>query len=169
MNVEEELSMVIPKIAKGDVEAFEEFYNLTQKYVYKVAYAITLSKEDAEDVVQNTYLTIFKKRKKLYNNGSIMGYVKKIAINNALKIVNNRKIKFVRTSTPDDDEEIKDIVIKALEKLDSKDRTVLSLFYLDNMKTKDISFLLNESEESVRTRLSRARTKLKEVIEDGKV
>jgi len=60
-------------------------------------------------------------------------------------------------------------VIKALEKLDSKDRTVLSLFYLDNMKTKDISFLLNESEESVRTRLSRARTKLKEVIEDGKV
>jgi len=65
--------------------------------------------------------------------------------------------------------EIKDIVIKALEKLDSKDRTVLSLFYLDNMKTKDISFLLNESEESVRTRLSRARVKLKEVIEDGKV
>jgi len=63
MDVEEELSMVIPKIAKGDVEAFEEFYNLTQKYVYKVAYAITLSKEDAEDVVQNTYLTIFKNGK----------------------------------------------------------------------------------------------------------
>ena len=169
MNVEKELGIVIPKVAQGDVEAFEEFYNLTQKYVYKIAYAITLSKEDAEDVVQNTYLTLFKNRRKLNDNGSIMGYMKKIAVNHALKIVNNRKIKFVRTAKPDDDEEIKDVVIKALEKLDSKDRTVLSLFYLDNMKTKDISFLLNESEESVRTRLSRARVKLKEVIEDGKV
>jgi len=168
MDVEAKVESLIPRIKSGDVEAFEKLYTLTYKYVFKIAYSITLSKESAEDVVQNTYLKLFKVRKKLKEGNSILGYLKRIAINYAIKAKDSHMegpLKNYRNF----DEDKKEVILEALNMLNPKDRSILSLFYLDNMSTKEISFMLNESEESIRTRLHRARNKLKEVIENGEV
>lgn len=169
IDVEIKLQEIIPKLKEGDMEAFEMFYNLTYRYVFKIAYAITLSKEDAEDVVQNTYLKIFQKRKTLDHGDKVMGYIKRIAINYALR--NSRKIspKFIEKGINDDSSEIKEVIEDALRKLDPKVRSIITLFYIDEMTTKEIAFLLNESEENVRVRLHRARNKLREVIENGEI
>ncbi|MGB9769404.1 MULTISPECIES: RNA polymerase sigma factor [Caldisericum] len=169
MNVEDKLKEIVPKIKNGDLEAFEMLYNLTYKYVFKIAYAITLSKEDAEDVMQNTYLKIYEKRKTLDSSDTIMGYIKRIAINYALKNSKKTNPKFINRETNDGKDDIKEIVEDALKQLDSKDRSIITLFYMDNLSTKEISFLLNESEENIRVRLHRARNKLREVIENGEI
>lgn len=169
MNVEKMLESIVPKVKEGDMEAFSTLYDLTYKYVFKIAYSITLSKEDAEDVVQNTYLKIFEKRKTLDHGEAIMGYLKRIAINYALKISQKKQPKFIEMEAKMHEDSTSEIVKEALEKLNPKDRSVLSLFYIDNLSIKEISFILEESEESIRTRLSRARNKLREVIEHGEV
>ncbi|BAL81355.1 RNA polymerase sigma factor [Caldisericum exile] len=169
MDVEDKLKEIVPKVKQGDLEAFEMLYNLTYKYVYKIAYAITLSKEDAEDIVQNTYLKIYEKRKMLDNGDTVLGYIKRITINYALKNGKKQPLKFIEKESKNNSDDIKEIVEDALKQLDAKDRSIVTLFYIDNMTTKEIAFLLNESEENIRVRLHRARNKLREVIENGKV
>ncbi|MCI4463404.1 MAG: sigma-70 family RNA polymerase sigma factor [Caldisericum sp.] len=169
MDVESKLIELVPKLRKGDVEAFEMFYNLTYRYVYKIAYAITLSKEDAEDIVQNTYLKIYEKRKALNDGISVLGYLKRIAVNYALQNARKQDPKFIERETKFDSNEYKELIEEALAQLDPKDRSIVTLFYIDNMSTKEIAFLLNESEENIRVRLHRARNKLREAIENGEV
>jgi RNA polymerase sigma-70 factor (ECF subfamily) len=77
--------------------------------------------------------------------------------------------KFIERETKFDSNEYKELIEEALAQLDPKDRSIVTLFYIDNMSTKEIAFLLNESEENIRVRLHRARNKLREAIENGEV
>ncbi len=162
--MEDKLKMLVLQIKDGNKDAFTEFYRLTVRYVYSIVYAYLLSNEDTEDVVQNTYLKLYVVRKRINPEKSILAYMKRIAINYAFKQMRQKK-EIVREKTFfSDDEGTKELVQEALKKLDEKDRIVLALHYLGNASVKEISVLVNEKEGSVKSRLFRARKKLKEVI-----
>lgn len=175
--MEEKLEKAIFKIREGKDESFKEFYELTVKYVYSIAYAYLLSREDAEDVVADTYLKLYSIRRRLDPSKQILAYIKKITINYSLRLLNKRKKENkIYNTTYNNASDLHHLeenteftsIKKAISLLDAKDRATIALFYFDNASVKEISFILNESEGAVKTRLYRARQKLKEVIENEK-
>ena len=86
-----DLKEIIKRFKNGDDAAFEELYKGTVRYIYSIVYAYLLSKEDAEDVVQNTYLKIYALRKRIDDEKSLIAYMKRIAINYAFKMIRKRQ------------------------------------------------------------------------------
>jgi len=162
--MDEKLKMLIQQIKDGDENAFAEFYRLTVRFIYSIVYAYLLSREDTEDVIQDTYLKLYMIRKRINSDQSIMMYMKRIAINYAFKQMRHRKVMVVEETAPSGDSEVNELVYEAMKKLKDKDRMVIALHYLSNASIKEISMLVGEKEGSVKSRLFRARNKLKEAI-----
>ncbi len=131
--------------------------------------------QDAEDTLQDSFLTIFDKIKQYNNKGSFEGWLKKIAINTALqKYRKKRPLQLIKEVT--DTEEIVEIdledknldidfLLNLIQKLPNKYRLVFNLYVLDNYSHKEISKMLNISEGTSKSNLSRARKNLKNELE----
>lgn len=164
------LKEIIKRFKNGDDAAFEELYKGTVRYIYSIVYAYLLSKEDAEDVVQNTYLKIYALRKRIDDEKSLMAYMKRIAINYAFKMIRKRKRQILKMAEPlPNDPDVKETIEEALKNLEPKERLIMTLFYMDDESIKEISFLTNEREGTVKSQLARARDKLREVIANERV
>ncbi|MCD6106685.1 MAG: RNA polymerase sigma factor [Caldisericaceae bacterium] len=167
--MEDKFKMLVLQIKDGNKDAFTEFYRLTVRYVYSIVYAYLLSNEDTEDVIQNTYLKLYAIRKRVDPEKSILAYMKRIAINYAFKQMRQKKKVIIKEASFANEEGTKELIQEALKKLEEKDRIVLALHYLDNTSVKEIGMLVHEKEGSVKSRLFRARKKLKEVINNEKI
>lgn len=131
--------------------------------------------QDAEDTLQDSFLTIFDKIKQYNNKGSFEGWLKKIAINTALqKYRKKRPLQLIKEVT--DTEEIVEIdledknldidfLLNLIQKLPNKYRLVFNLYVLDSYSHKEISEMLNISEGTSKSNLSRARKNLKNELE----
>jgi len=95
--------------------------------------------------------------------------MKRIAINYAFKQMRQKKKVIIKEASFANEEGTKELIQEALKKLEEKDRIVLALHYLDNTSVKEIGMLVHEKEGSVKSRLFRARKKLKEVINNEKI
>ncbi len=164
--MDEQLKLLIKRIKDGDKDAFAEFYRLTVRFVYSVVYAYLLSKEETEDVIQNTYFKLYAVRNRINADQSVMAYLRKISVNYALRQMKRRRMIAPKRFLPSEDSEIKEAIHKALKKLNEKDRLVISLHYLSSASIREISMLTGEGEGAVKTRLFRARNRLREVIKD---
>jgi RNA polymerase sigma-70 factor (ECF subfamily) len=163
-----DLKEIIKRFKNGDDAAFEELYKGTVRYIYSIVYAYLLSKEDAEDVVQNTYLKIYALRKRIDDEKSLMAYMKRIAINYAFKMM--RKRQTLKIAEPvSNDPEVKETAEEALKNLEPQERLIMTLFYMDNASIKEICLLTGEKEGTIKSKLSRARDKLREVIANERV
>jgi len=163
-----DLKEIIKRFKNGDDAAFEELYKGTVRYIYSIVYAYLLSKEDAEDVVQNTYLKIYALRKRIDDEKSLMAYMKRIAINYAFKMM--RKRQTLKIAEPvSNDPEVKETAEEVLKNLEPQERLIMTLFYMDNASIKEICLLTGEKEGTIKSKLSRARDKLREVIANERV
>ncbi|NCQ53065.1 MAG: hypothetical protein AUJ99_01175 [Caldisericum sp. CG2_30_36_11] len=163
-----DLKEIIKRFKNGDDAAFEELYKGTVRYIYSIVYAYLLSKEDAEDVVQNTYLKIYALRKRIDDEKSLIAYMKRIAINYAFKMM--RKRQTLKIAEPvSNDPEVKETAEEVLKNLEPQERLIMTLFYMDNASIKEICLLTGEKEGTIKSKLSRARDKLREVIANERV
>ncbi|MCX6087906.1 MAG: RNA polymerase sigma factor [Caldiserica bacterium] len=163
-----DLKEIIKRFKNGDDAAFEELYKGTVRYIYSIVYAYLLSKEDAEDVVQNTYLKIYALRKRIDDEKFLMAYMKRIAINYAFKMM--RKRQTLKIAEPvSNDPEVKETAEEVLKNLEPQERLIMTLFYMDNASIKEICLLTGEKEGTIKSKLSRARDKLREVIANERV
>lgn len=163
-----DLKEIIKRFKNGDDAAFEELYKGTVRYIYSIVYAYLLSKEDAEDVVQNTYLKTYALRKRIDDEKSLMAYMKRIAINYAFKMM--RKRQTLKIAEPvSNDPEVKETAEEVLKNLEPQERLIMTLFYMDNASIKEICLLTGEKEGTIKSKLSRARDKLREVIANERV
>jgi len=163
-----DLKEIIKRFKNGDDAAFEELYKGTVRYIYSIVYAYLLSKEDAEDVVQNTYLKIYALRKRIDDEKSLMAYMKRIAINYAFKMM--RKRQTLKIAEPvSNDPEVKETAEEVLKNLEQQERLIMTLFYMDTASRKKICLLTGEKEGTIKSKLSRARDKLREVIANERV
>ena len=163
-----DLKEIIKRFKNGDDAAFEELHKGTVRYIYSIVYAYLLSKEDAEDVVQNTYLKTYALRKRIDDEKSLMAYMKRIAINYAFKMM--RKRQTLKIAEPvSNDPEVKETAEEVLKNLEPQERLIMTLFYMDNASIKEICLLTGEKEGTIKSKLSRARDKLREVIANERV
>ena len=171
---------LIRKILSGDDAAFSILVEKYQKSVHALAWRQIQDFHYAEEIMQDTFLRAYKKLPTLKNPDQFAGWLHVIA--NRLCIDWMRSQKSVMQSLEDTPvEEIEqssythhiseqrmtertehyhELVKRLLEKLPEKERTVVTLFYLDEMSTKEIGKFMGVSVNTITSRLQRARRRL---------
>ena len=171
---------LIRKVLSGDDAAFSILVEKYQKSVHALAWREIQDFHYAEEIMQDTFLKAYQKLPTLKNPDQFSGWLHVIA--NRLCIDWIRKQKLVMQSLEDTRlEEIEkssythhmseqrvterteychELVQKLLEKLSENERTVVTLYYLDEMSTKEIGEFMGVSVNTITSRLQRARKRL---------
>jgi RNA polymerase sigma-70 factor (ECF subfamily) len=131
--------------------------------------------QDAEDNLQDSFLTIFEKIKQFKHKGSFEGWLKRITIHTALqkyrKIAPLQVIKEVANEIEEEELNLQDpmfsmdVLLGFIQQLPDRYRLIFNLYVLDGYSHKEISNLLKISEGTSKSNLSRGRKILKEKIE----
>ncbi|MBQ4570573.1 MAG: sigma-70 family RNA polymerase sigma factor [Bacilli bacterium] len=153
-------------------QQFDYVYNEYAKELYNIAYGYTLNREDSIDIMQNAYVVLLESNKKFESNEHIKYFLIRVTINESIDLL---KSAYKKKVVKDNDILVKFPEIKKEElpydlslivnNLPEKYKTIIVLYYYDDMKIKDISNVLRISESAVKKRLERARNLIKEIIE----
>ena len=168
------MELLIKKAQNGDKEAFISIINEHLQMMYKVAKTRLTSEEDIGDAIQETILSEYKSICVLKNTSYFKTWLIKILINKCNDIISkNKKVIYVEDyyesienedSLEDKDSIEENIVFnETLNSLDESYKTVIVLYYVSGFNTREISEILKEKEGTIKSRLSRARQKLKEI------
>ena len=154
-------------------KAQEQVYQLFSKKLFAVCLLYSSNYTDAQDNLQDGFLTIFNKIHQFNGTGSFEGWAKRIMINTALqKFKNVRFMERVDDSIPIADEvEIEDenipldYLLQMIQDLPDQYRLVFSLYVLEDYSHKEIAEMLKISTGTTKSNLARARAILKQKIE----
>ena len=148
---------------------------LVEKYknnLYAVAFNICKNPDDAEDVVQDTFVQYFSNRKQFETEEHVKAWIIRVAINKSKNITASfwRKNKVTLDETMEtlafETEDSKQL-FETVMKLPEKYRIAIHLFYYEDYTIKEIADILKISESNVKVRLSRGRSLLKETLKEG--
>ena len=159
----------------------EQIYNEAYKAVYWTAMSLLKNEADAEDVVQDTFVSFIESYSDLTDTSKATALLKKIAANKSLN-----RIKLAKTDVAEDEffdnveavpedflpdsivesDEARKIVMDIINNYLSEDvRRTLILFYFDDLSTKEIAEVLGVPQGTVLRRLNYARNKIKKEVE----
>lgn len=169
------INQLIERCKKNDNNAQMQVYKSYYKAMYNSAYRIVKDNLEAEDIMQEAFLTAFTKLHTFKGEVTFGAWLKRIVINKSLTQLkkNNRYNEVKMEVIPNDEvEEIAvnytalDIknVLDAINSLKDNYRIILTLHFIEGFDYEEISQILKYSNENVRTMLSRAKRKLKQVL-----
>ena len=139
-----------------------------QKDLYCIAKMKINNENDIEDIIQETMLSAYTNLKKLKNNSFFKTWIIRILLNNCNKFYKKKNLKSL-----DDKQEINIISTKEIDLstiefenfisfLTEEERTILTLYYSLSYTTKEIAQILKKREGTICSKISRAKTKIKE-------
>ena len=139
--------------------------------LFLIALSFTQNHSDAEDILQNVFLKLWKYDKPFNNDMHIDKWLTAVCVNESKNYI---KSPFKKRNVPLDEakemytfkEDDSYDLFKSVMSLPKKERIVIHLFYYEDMAIKDIASLLKIKESAVKTRLHRARKNLKEILGD---
>lgn len=167
---------LIRKLKKGKEDAYKEVINLYGNRLLKTCYLILKDREESEDIVQESFLRVFRQIDSFKGNSSIYTWIYQIALNLCRDRLRNRRDFTLYEGTMESDDKVEEIVIKSIDRdilrrelqnLDILYKEVLILYYFEELSIKEISKILNEKEGTIKSRLSRGRILLKKALERG--
>lgn len=159
----------------GDKEAFIELIENIKQDLFKIARIRLSNYEDIEDAVQETMIEAFKNIKKLQKNEKFKTWIITILINKCNKIYKKRKkynisfenLEFENYFFENQIEEYENELefYRLLNVLNYEERIVILLYYKEDYSIKLISKVLKKNENTIKTRLKRAKEKIKRFYE----
>jgi len=162
---------LVDRAKNGDKSAFDELIINMQSDLYKVARMRLYCEDDINDAVQETIIKAYKNIKKIKQPQYFKTWLIKVLINNCNKIYKKSYRNDVLEYNEDistnsysinDDEKIKNLDFYYLiENLNYKEREALTLYYLFDFTTKEISKIIKEPESTIRNRIARTKSKLR--------
>ncbi|MEK7408155.1 MAG: RNA polymerase sigma factor [Acidobacteriota bacterium] len=178
---------LVSRAQGGDASAFGELVNRHQRKIFRLARNITQNAEDAEDVLQETFLKAYEHLHEFQGHAKFYTWLVRIAVNQALMRLRKRKTDrsvsldesfdtgeetvtreiAVWAGDPEQlcsQEELRGILVSAIEDLPPIFRTVFALRDIDELSTEETATLLNLSIPAVKSRLLRARLHLREKL-----
>jgi RNA polymerase sigma factor (sigma-70 family) len=176
INKEEQLLSAVLKIqGNKDSSAFKFIYDQLSPKLFYVCIRYLKDEDEAKDVLQESFVTVYTKIDNFKGEGSFEGWVRRIVVNNCLgqlkksKKSNEESIneKYNLIEEPNDpviDEQTSQGLHNALMQLPEGYRTVINLYIMENYSHKEIAEMLNIEEVSSRTQLSRAKLALKQIL-----
>ena len=139
--------------------------------LYLIALSFTQSPQDSEDIIQNVFFKLWNYSGSFESETHTDKWLTAVCVNEGKNLIKSPFRK--RCSDFDElsgyaefDSITEQDIFSAVMSLPQKERTVIHLFYYEDMTVKDIAKLLKQSESAVKTRLHRARKNLKEKLGD---
>lgn len=169
---------IIDQCMEGSSKAQFQLYKLYYKAMYSVSLRIINDEMEAEDVMQEAFLSAFGKISSYKGEVSFGAWLKRIVVNRSLDYLKKRKVQFEEvnertTEIVDYQMETKEInskVLKeAIQNLSDGYRVVLSLYLIEGYDHEEISQILGISNSSSRTQLLRAKNKLRELLKGKEI
>ncbi len=170
------LEQLIEQCKTNDAKAQSQIYKLFASKLFSLSLKYSRNHAEAQDNLQDAFVTIFKKIAQYKGKGSLEGWMKRIAINTALQryrsvgvfdIIGEDQIEDVSIEIDDENIGI-DYLLQIIQELPDRYRLVFNLYALDDYSHKEIAEMLNISTGTSKSNLSRARLILKEKIEQYK-
>ncbi len=153
---------------------FEIIYKKFSKDVYSYLLFLSLSREEAEDILQDVFIKFWKLFDRLKNLENIKAYLLKMARNRLIDLKRREKnIKFVELNeeifdikSEDPADKIKKIefVKKILENLEEEEREIIILRFYENLKFREISEILSINENTLRVKYLRILEKIRKYV-----
>jgi RNA polymerase sigma-70 factor (ECF subfamily) len=173
--------MILREYKKNNRKGLELIYDRYKKYVYTIAFHYAGNKEDALDIVQEVFISIFKAMSSFKEEYSLLPWIKKITVNKCLNFLRSRKENISLNETTDNGDELQNIISsgeiientvmckdtkKALEesiqKLPDKERMAILLRHMKKMRYEDIASTMKLPSGTVKTLIHKGRKLIKQ-------
>ena len=154
---------------------FQQRFLPMQPQLYRIALAILGVVADAEDAVQETYLRVWQQADKIDGMENVEGFFVLTLRNVCLNMIRSCK-GTVNLDTMnhemEEDEEMQSLILKedlmqlrkAISLLQPKARSMVTMFYISQMGSRQIAEIMGETDANVRSILSRARAQIREIL-----
>lgn len=170
------LQELIRDCKKKNASAQSQLYKLYASRLFSICLKYSKNYVEAEDNLQDAFVTIFKKIEQYKNKGSFEGWIKRIAINTALKryrkvqvysLIDESAIEDVDIEIGNDEVDL-DFLLQIIQDLPDRYRLVFNLYVMDGFSHNEIGKMLEISNGTSKSNLARARMILKQKIKDYK-
>jgi RNA polymerase sigma-70 factor (ECF subfamily) len=157
-------------------QRFEQLFDEHYSLIYRTAYSVTGSREDAEDVVQTVFLRLYRRGAWKGLNENPKAYLYRAAVNEAVSVIRSRR-RHILTNNPseldrpvepeaaDTESVLRREFLDAIAGLSPSAVQILILRYEHDYSDAEIAKLLGTSRSAIAVRLFRARTRLKRFLE----
>lgn len=152
-------------------QSLHELAAMYQDNLFAAAFNICRNAQDAEDVIQDTFVQYYTTKKEFENEQHIRAWLLRVAINKAKNVTRTfwRRNKvsiedYMETLTFDTPES--ENLFETVMQLPEKYRIVIHLYYYEDYTVREIADILKLSESNVKTRLSRGRAMLKKELKE---
>lgn len=174
MNTQLDQEILIDRCLKGDRTAQYELYQAYSKAMFNVALRIMGDRTEAEDVLQTSFIRVFKNLEYFRGESTLGAWIKRIVVNHSLTEIKKRRIYFeeveddvIPVSIELEDEKIDQqvrLIRKAMTLLPPGYRTIFSLYLMEGYDHQEISEMMDISVATSKSQLSRAKKKIRELI-----
>ena len=167
------LKKLIKKCKLKDNKAQSEIYQLYAGKLFALCLKYSKNYQEAQDNLQNGFITIFDKIEQYNFKGSFEGWLKRIVINTTLQTYREKNVLNLITEEMPEEVEIEidedqvslELLLKLIQELPNRYRLVFNLYVLDEYSHREIANMLSISEGTSKSNLSRARGILRDKIE----
>jgi RNA polymerase sigma-70 factor (ECF subfamily) len=182
----EQEKLIIEQVALGETDAFEELLLANQKNVYNLALKMTGNQTDAEDITQEAFFKAFRLLSSFRGDSRFSVWLYRITHNLCIDFLRKKKktptVPLLKSDAdgeevvadiPDEGEtpessairrELSETINKSIDELETLQREIIIMREITGMSYSDISKTLNISEGTVKSRLSRARKTLADIL-----
>jgi RNA polymerase sigma-70 factor (ECF subfamily) len=171
-----EQNELIKGCIEGNRSAQYAFYKKYSKAMYNISYRITNDPDEAEDVLQEAFLSAFNHMNAYKGDASIGAWLKRIVVNTAINHLRKKKMiqvpleqmEVVEEDTINDEDIVLELsrVKDAIQELPDGFRTVFSLYLLEGYDHREIADILGVSESTSKSQYNRAKKRLKEILKE---
>ena len=184
--VKDDESALVAAAKAGDISAFETLVGRYERKIFRLTQNITQNREDAEDAMQEAFLKAFEHLQSFEGNSRFYTWLVRIAVNQALMKLRKRRPNVVSLDeeidtgedlvprevedwgpSPADryaQTELSEILTKVIGELDPPFRIVFQLRDIEELSTEETADALGLSVPAVKSRLLRARLKLRQAL-----
>jgi len=173
---------LVERLRKGDTKALEELYHRHRERAYAIAYRLVGSREDALDVIQESFIHVLRGIQTFRGQSSFRTWLYRIVTHAALDYRRWRSLRATESldseralepidasgqPLPQDtaaDRDLAAAIDKALANVSEKNRAALVLFAIEGMSYKEIADVLGISVGTVMSRIFNARQRLRELL-----
>ncbi len=183
--MKETVPELVVKFMEGDNAAFAELLQRYRQRIYSIAFKVLGNHLDADEVVQETFVRLYKRRKELSDVKYFTTFVLRIATNYSIDLLRKRKghsglgddvtslpgtIQLdlaQKVTTPSEayqNKRVMEEILRALEQLPPRQKLTAILHDIEGYSKSEIARALECPEATVRSNLHIARTKLKKIL-----
>jgi RNA polymerase sigma-70 factor (ECF subfamily) len=165
--------MTLARARRGDLGACESIYRKFNQPAYSVAFRVCQCRETAQEITQEAFITAFGKLRQFRGDAPFWGWLRRVVVNHAITTLRRKprseEVEFQEHHANSDDESVQVGMAmdldSALASLGAEDRAVVWLHDVEGYNHREIASLFGKTESFSKTRLSRARSRLRALLD----